>query len=550
MKNSSKLSEELRQELADAVDRFISYGAIMDRQTRRYIAAWVQEKLVPGVADLDELDPEYFRYFEEAIGYVLEDELLQEICQSHSNLAVQIVKDMLVWFRRSFSMIEEGHPYEHEQVALESWTVRPMEHVFERWGFFRKTIANYYTSDEIDSSYHSFRVSEIKQENTWGKLSPSLRVEIERLFDDLLRQWDAMMHAKILAFRLKRADKLINDLGENLLGKAKEFKQLNELIEPFAGYASRYWDLSRDLWSDSSFDVIEKYRDLLEKEDEIKALADMLGKMRQADLLTEEDEFTQITEYEAETRDPNRKEEVIGVFESNDLNHLISSEAALLADEATESIFLKKFADQALLTQQFETKVTTSNTDQEKIKYERTKKKEKGPFIICVDTSGSMEGKPEMIAKVLCFAIMKMASAENRRAYLINFSTGIKTLDLLNISDDLDGLAEFLRMSFMGGTDISLALHEALTQLQEESYEDADVLVISDFIMYKLDSDVSRRMEFQQVNHNTRFHSLIISDEGNQAIIDLFDNVWFYDPNQKGILRSIRNELAKVVEDY
>ena len=134
----------------------------MDRQTRRYIAAWVQEKLIPGVADLDELDPEYFRYFEEAIGHVLEDELLQEICQSHSNLAVQIVKDMLVWFRRSFSMIEEGHPFEEEQVALESWTVRPMEHVFERWGFFRKTIANYYTSDEIDSSYHTFRVSEIK----------------------------------------------------------------------------------------------------------------------------------------------------------------------------------------------------------------------------------------------------------------------------------------------------------------------------------------------------------------------------------------------------
>lgn len=542
-----ELPEALRVELAEAVDRFVAYGGILDRQTRRYMAAWVQEKLVPGVAELEGLDPDYFKHFQSAIGDILEDALLQEICGRHIHLAVQIAGDLLVWFRRTFAKLEQEHPHTTEETDLDSWTVRPMSHVLDRWEQFRKALSNWYTSDEVDPAYHTAQVLVLRNAGSYADLSSTQQEVLGRLFDDLLRQWDARLQVKILAFRLKQAQPEIETLGDNLLGKAHEFKQLDELIEPFADYASRYWDLSRDLWSNQSFDVIAKYRDLLDKEDELRKLADMLGKLRQAELITEEETFTQTVEHRAEINDPNRKEEVIGIFESSDLNHLVSSEVALLSEPETESVFLKRFAEKALLTQEFETRVTTTDTEEEHTTFQHTKKKEKGPFIVCVDTSGSMEGEPEQIAKVLCFGIMKMASAENRRAYLINFSTGVQTLDLLNIADHVDTLAHFLQMSFMGGTDISLALHEALEQLQKHQYEDADVLVISDFIMYKLDQEVARRMAFQQVNHNTKFHSLIITDEGNPAIIDLFDNVWLYDPNEKGIFRSIREDVSTLM---
>lgn len=546
--NRAELPEQLRVDLAEASDRFVAYGGILDRPTRKYLAAWIQEQLLPGVADLDGLSPAYFRHFQEAIGAILGDELLQRICQSHQHLAVQIAQDLMVWFRRTFAKLEGEHPFRAEEIDLESWTVRPLTHVFDRWGFFNQAIHNHYTAVEIETGYHHERATALRTLGAFEDLDREAQEEFGRLFDDLLGQWDARLQAKILAFRLRQAEPMIEQLSETLIGKAREFDQLNELVEPFAGYASRYWDLSRELWSNTSFDVIAKFRDLLEREEELQELAKMLGKMRQADLITEEETLTQIVEYRSETIDPNRKEEVVGIYESDDLNRLISTEVALLSDPETESIFLKKFAEKSLLTQEFETRVTTHDTDVEHISFQRTRKKEKGPFIVCVDTSGSMEGKPEQIAKVLCFAIMKMASAENRRAYLINFSTGVQTLDLLNIADHVEDLANFLRMSFMGGTDISLALHEALSQLKEQRYQDADVLVISDFVMYTLDADVARRMEFQQVNHNTRFHSLVISDEGNPAIIERFDNVWFYDPDQKGIFKSLRDQISPLVQ--
>ncbi len=44
---------------------------------------------------------------------------------------------------------------------------------------------------------------------------------------------------------------------------------------------------------------------------------------------------------------------------------------------------------------------------------------------LCVDTSGSMGGFNEQCAKAFCLALMRIALAENRRCYIMLFSTGI-----------------------------------------------------------------------------------------------------------------------------
>ncbi|NJO86924.1 MAG: VWA domain-containing protein [Lewinella sp.] len=194
--------------------------------------------------------------------------------------------------------------------------------------------------------------------------------------------------------------------------------------------------------------------------------------------------------------DDTAKAEIVGVHESRDLNHLLSSEVGLLSDPATEAVFLKKYAEQQLLTFRYEDRRLVTSSDQVLEVNHRVKQKEKGPFIVCVDTSESMHGRPETIAKVLCLGILKMALRENRRAYLINFSVGINTIDLLDVANSLEEIAKFLQLSFYGGTDASLALYEALRQLRTNDYADADVLMISDFVMYKIDQEVLSDIAF------------------------------------------------------
>lgn len=54
----------------------------------------------------------------------------------------------------------------------------------------------------------------------------------------------------------------------------------------------------------------------------------------------------------------------------------------------------------------------------------------RGPFIVCVDTSGSMGGFNEQCAKAFCLALMRIALAENRRCYIMLFSTEIVRYEL------------------------------------------------------------------------------------------------------------------------
>ena len=172
------------------------------------------------------------------------------------------------------------------------------------------------------------------------------------------------------------------------------------------------------------------------------------------------------------------------------------------------------------------------------------KKSKKGPIIICVDTSGSMHGTPEYVAKVLCFAILRIALLEKRDCFLISFSTSIKTLEITDFNKSLPKLIEFLMFSFHGGTDAIPALIESIHQLETKKFEKADILMISDFIMDSVDSSTEKRIN-KAKEKGTKFHSLVISSVGNPQALKIFDNNWFYQLNDynsfKPILKNIRN---------
>lgn len=542
MRTVNWLSPELQEELLDASRRFIKYGLILDVPTRKYLVAWVQSKLVRNYELPEELQAGYFTRFERELALVLEDEALVEMCQKHDHLAVQVTKDVIHWLKSTIAKAQTNHPHEDELQLLQSWSIRGFRQFEKSWNFLIKAAQSNYTTAEFGVGFYKKEFEAIWDVNE-SQFFPNKKKRAEELLVDLLSEWDARLQAKILAFQLKYFRQDLEQFGSNLVGKAKEFKQLTEIVEPFEEYAGQYWNMSEGLWKSSSFNVLEKYRELLQQEEELKRLADLLGQLREAELITEEEQYYDVEIRESKKHHPRLKSEIVGVFESSDLNQILTSEVVYLDDVDTETVFFKKFADDALLTHQYKDFEVIQQGNPTGYKRELQRRKEKGPFIICVDTSGSMEGTPERIAKVLCFGILKMAAAQNRKAFLINFSTGIQVMDLQQISSHVDDLAKFLTMSFEGGTDITLALSEALTQLESKNYQEADVLVISDFVMYKLDQRLVQAMRHQQAQKATKFHSLIISDEPVKEVIDVFDDVWVYNPEQKGIMHALNREL-------
>ncbi len=217
-------------------------------------------------------------------------------------------------------------------------------------------------------------------------------------------------------------------------------------------------------------------------------------------------------------------------------------ELGLLDTKTLQTFFFYKFTERKLLTYDFigfESTQTEFETEEE---VEKAKEDEKGPIIICVDTSGSMHGIPERVAKPLCFAILRVALLQNRKCYLISFSTGIKTIELTDFKKNLASLIEFLSHSFHGGTDAAPALEESLRMIETEDYRKADVLMISDFIMGNLpESTVSKINEFQE--NGTRFHSLVIGRSENHRVVEVFDNNWIYNMDSSNPFKQILQKL-------
>ena len=535
---------DLQTQLDQEYERFVEFGNLLDRKMRKYLVQYLQNKLEPERHVLPELNDQYYEYFRQALDELFSIDGLLGLAQGNDKITRQIVTDTLQWLRKSYDKARSKNPYEDELNRLEGWAITPL-HVFaRRWPNLPMYLKTQYSREELDSNFYQNQFEQLISNQSMDDIGEASREKIELLLKDLLAQWDALLHAKILDYQLRKLEEEKEAFVELVEKKVQEYQKLQELITPFSDYLG--WDMSRELWQDTSFDLLQHYSELLEDEQSVKKLAEMLGSMREAEIEIEEEAFEKTIIRQEWKVDESAKSEIVGVHESDDLSHLLSSEVGLMSDEDTELLFLKKYADKNLLTFRYEDRRLVPSQDQTVEVHQRVRQKEKGPFIVCVDTSESMTGRPEQIAKVLCLGILKMSMRENRRAYLINFSRGIKTLDLYNIADSIDEIAAFLRMSFYGGTDVSLALYEAVRQLQGNDYQDADVLIISDFIMYKVDDDVLRDIRYFQQNKGTQFHSLTLSKEANPEVLEFFDTNWVYNPKEKGIIRELTAGLGEL----
>lgn len=538
------IQEQLDQEFS----RFVEFGNLLDRKMRKYLVQYLQNQLDPGRFLLPELNDQYYAYFQKALDGIFSIPGLLGLAQSNVKIKKQIVLDTLYWLRKTYDKARSKNPYEDELNRLEGWAVTPLHVFVKRWPALPVFLRATYGKDELDSNFYRDRFRQLIGNKELDEIPETDREKIERLIKDLLAQWDALLHAKILDYQLRKLEEEQEAFTELLAQKVEEYQKLKQLVSPFSDYLG--WDMSRELWEDTSFDIIRQYDELLQDEQSLKELADLLGRMREAEIEIEEEEFEKSIIRQEWKVDETAPAEIVGVRESDDLSNMLSSEVSLLSDEDTELLFLKKYADKNLLTFRYEDRRLVQSEDHYVEINQRVNQKEKGPFIVCVDTSESMTGRPEQIAKVLCLGILKMAIRENRRAYLINFSRGIKTLDLHDVANSVDEIARFLRMSFYGGTDVSLALYEAIRQLRGNDYQDADVLIISDFIMYTIDEDVLRDVRSFQQNKDTQFHSLTLSEEANPEVLAFFDTNWVYDPRQKGVIKELTKGLKGIGERY
>lgn len=210
--------------------------------------------------------------------------------------------------------------------------------------------------------------------------------------------------------------------------------------------------------------------------------------------------------------------DIEGVTMGNDITALLPMEMAIMSDDQLSNLFAYRFATRRLQTFRYK-----SNMMKQARRVEVRKARQKGPMIVCLDTSGSMQGQPEKIASSLIIKLLQVALRQERDLLLVAFST---TAKLFDVRRNRTQFFDFLRKECGGDTDGTQMLKAVMHTIAENpAYGSADVLLISDFKF-----DVPGAGIMRQVNtlrdEGTRFYGLQIGVAPIDNWKKYLDNYW------------------------
>lgn len=403
----------------------------------------------------------------------------------------------------------------------------------------------------IDTSFWKNKIENdenINMQDLFNHAFSTYKKEIEKensnkIFETMEQQYEAL---------LKKLYEYINSLEEI-------FKQLKKMGKIGNFFEESFEVMAEDIWYGKqsgsihikSLELIKQYASLMENNKEIQNICDIIGRLEQ-ELLSISREKIQIVEtYENLVPVKHFKEEISGITLGRDISSLVPSEYSIMFDEDMDILFNLKYVENRLMMFENQSYVSHSESRdfEEEIEKEDKKESEKGPVILCIDTSGSMRGMPEYIAKAMSLYIVTQAKKSDRDCFLINFSTNIQTLDFQK-GKNFSALMDFLQMSFNGGTDAMPALQEAVKTLQRDDYSKADVLMISDFIYPYIHEDLLDKIKTEQ-ERGTKFYGLSITfGEVAYKTHDYFDAFWYYNVYNNTISKigSIIDEFQEIIK--
>ena len=245
---------------------------------------------------------------------------------------------------------------------------------------------------------------------------------------------------------------MVEQAFDQVAAQGEVLDELNQLL-PDVG-----WGFGRGHLENALLQDMARFAELMKRSDALKRIAEELGRLEQR---------------QRSRPSPPRggRESVVGVRMGGGLAEVLPTELALLSAAASEDLFYQRYVDHRLLSLEFEGSLA-----------EEGRVGGEGPVIACVDTSGSMSGMPEVIAKALVLAVMRRVLPKGRRVRLMLFGGpgDFQDRDIGRGPAAMQHFLDFLTMSFHAGTDFDGPLERALDLLAEERYERADVLLVTD----------------------------------------------------------------------
>ena len=403
---------------------------------------------------------------------------------------------ILTYYRKTTPSLQEFYSrYTPEWDAFYSCLQLPIPSFVEYLRQMRGAFKKRYALAELNIEYYISHLADAWECQGEGE-------ELKELFLD---KWFALLNRKEYDYQFHHIEKLFDDfyLIQRKHGKQADNDPVHSRVE---------WLLHTHPEIRNELLVYER---TMNNHPAIRQLVQLLGKRSKDNL--KYDSVSGISKKLLVSHASNS--DITGITQGDNLNSLLPIEYCYLADDVLRPVFMERFAEKRLQVFDYKSEQTASK------KNGKEKVSGQGPFIICVDTSGSMQGERERLAKSAILAIALLTEKTHRKCYVINFSDEAVSLLVEDLGRDMIKLAEFLRQSFHGGTDIAPALNEALHIIAGNDFQDSDVVLISDFEIPPMGYHLTEKVHRMKARKTT-FYGLVFGNQAEPEYLNLCEKYW------------------------
>src|SRR5437764_13357300 len=112
--------------------------------------------------------------------------------------------------------------------------------------------------------------------------------------------------------------------------------------------------------------------------------------------------------------------------------------------------------------------------------------KNRGPMVVCIDVSSSMQGEKELWAKAVSLTLMDIARRQRRLFRAVLLSSGPSSLKVVDLNElhryqpELRKVLEMAEYFPGGGTDFQAPIDAAVPLLEDKKLKRGDIVVITD----------------------------------------------------------------------
>ena len=242
-----------------------------------------------------------------------------------------------------------------------------------------------------------------------------------------------------------------------------------------------------------------------------------------------------------ETRLAGMPGELRGIRHTDRIENQLGSEAAMLLHPVLHKLWRARRAESRLLGYDSEAVLLDLRPDpaqppRHDIAPPRPQALERGPIIVCLDTSASMRGAPETIAKAVTLEAMRTAHRERRGCLLVAFGgpDEIVESELVHTRAGLQALLALMGQGFDGGTDIQTPIERAIERVHESRWSSADLLIVSDGEFGCVPATLAQ-LDDARERFGLRVQGLLVGDRETMGLMEVSDDIhWVRDWRRHG----------------